>query len=142
MQMGYFLYNGVPLAQIPEDKDNPFATIVNVDGVYVLGLSRFALEAYNSGDVMLEWNLSIFIHEDGQWVSSSFVDFPSVYPAIWANYDLYYKTADEYGELSGTLYLAASEPVPVGIAPKIDPFSMTMGWLIGCRIAGQRGKAG
>jgi len=40
------------------------------------------------------------------------------------------------------VFLAASEPVPVGIAPEIDPVSMTLGWLIGCRIAGQRGKGG
>ncbi|MBQ3504190.1 MAG: hypothetical protein IJA75_05760 [Oscillospiraceae bacterium] len=40
------------------------------------------------------------------------------------------------------VFLAASDPVPVGVAPKIDPVSMTLGWLIGCRIAGQRGKGG
>lgn len=53
---------------------------------------------------------------------------------FWTNTDICYE--------DGTVYLAASEPVPVGASTFTpDPISMTLGWLVGRRIAGQRGKA-
>lgn len=48
---------------------------------------------------------------------------------IWANFDVLNE--------DGTLYLAASEPVPVTTTP-LDPAAMYLGWLMGRRIAGQR----
>lgn len=51
----------------------------------------------------------------------------------WANHDVIRND-------SGIVFLAASDPIPVGIDPEIDPFSMTLGWLAGSRIAGQRGR--
>lgn len=63
-----------------------------------------------------------------------------VYKCIWCS-------ADICGEEdTDTVYLAASEPIPVGSEPEKpttftpDPISMTMGWIVGRRIAGQRGK--
>ena len=50
----------------------------------------------------------------------------------WANTDIL--NAD------GTLYLAASEPIPVNPAPTLDPTALLMGWQVGNRIR-QRGGA-
>ena len=50
-------------------------------------------------------------------------------PVVWANYDVL--------NGDGTVYLKASEPIPVGGTP-IDPTSMLMGWLVGRQIAGIR----
>jgi hypothetical protein len=41
-------------------------------------------------------------------------------------------------EVGGTLYLAASDPVPV--SPPLDPTALLMGWLAGKRMAAMRGK--
>lgn len=49
---------------------------------------------------------------------------------VWTNTDLY--------RSDGTLYLAASDPVPVVTTP--DPKSMLTAWLVGRRIAKQRAK--
>lgn len=54
------------------------------------------------------------------------------YRLVWINHDVY--TDD------GTLYLAASDPVPV-TTYSIDPKALLMGWLTGRKIAGQRKKA-
>ena len=51
--------------------------------------------------------------------------------AHWSNYGIL--NAD------GSVYLAASDPIPVSSFTP-DPISMTMGWLVGRRIAGQRSK--
>lgn len=59
---------------------------------------------------------------------------------MWANHDVL--------NTDGSVYLAASDPVPIGGSvpapsvptPSIDPTAMLLGWLIGKRIAGQRGN--
>ena len=52
---------------------------------------------------------------------------------VWASFDVLSTTGD--------LLLAASDPIPVGGAtPDLDPTSMLQGWLVGRRIAAQRGK--
>ena len=59
----------------------------------------------------------------------------SLWPAIpfWTNTDILSK-------ISGSVYLAASEPVPI-LAPALDPLSLFMGWKAGNWVARQRGKA-
>ena len=83
---------------------------------------------------------------DGQWVLD------------YEEYDEYGFTIDDYSleggntwsnhdilNTDGTTYLAASDPIPVGGEPEKpttftpDPISMTLGWLVGRRIAAQRG---
>ena len=56
-------------------------------------------------------------------------DAPSNMLPRWSNYDIYNE--------DGTVYLAASDPIPVSSFTP-DPSSLTMGWLVGRRIAGQR----
>jgi hypothetical protein len=51
------------------------------------------------------------------------------YRTWWSNTDIYDST--------GTLYLAASDPVPVGTIT--DPVSFVMGYQLGCRLRAQRG---
>jgi hypothetical protein len=69
------------------------------------------------------WNQVIF---DGE---SSHILPTEESPVFWTSTDLMNE--------DGTLYLAASEPVPVSdLTP--DPTSMLMGWLTGRRIASQR----
>lgn len=59
--------------------------------------------------------------------------------AIWTSHDIL--------NTDGSIYLAASEPIPVGGEPEkpttdssLDPTSMLMGWLVGRAVASQRGK--
>lgn len=51
-------------------------------------------------------------------------------PKIWSNYDIMSN--------KGELVFAASDPIPVTAPEPLDPESMTLGWLVGRRIAGQR----
>lgn len=131
MQMGKYLYNGVSLSEIPTVGGCPYSLIVNADGVYLVSLSGQKTEAYNTGSVMLSTSGQTFKYEDGQWVKTSWTSFPSVYPLIWTNYDLYYKTVDSYGDLSGTLYLAASEPVPIVPTPPSPQTAFCIGKAFG-----------
>ena len=53
----------------------------------------------------------------------------------WANFDVLNE--------DGSVYLAASEPIPIYNSvptPSIDPTAMLLGWLVGKQIAGQRGN--
>lgn len=47
---------------------------------------------------------------------------------IWSNFDVLNE--------DGTLYLAASGPIPVNQAPTLDPTALLMGWQVGNRIRG------
>lgn len=49
-------------------------------------------------------------------------------------------TVDTSAERTISVYLAASDPIPVG-APITDPVSFTMGYQIGCRLRAQRGMS-
>lgn len=114
-----YLYNGVRLPDInvvwtDEMKaEYSNATILNANGVYCVVFSASPKEAFNTGSVQAIISDKVFKHENGQWIEVFSYKFISPYPAIWTNYDLYYKTTDAYGELSGALYMSASEPVPV-----------------------------
>lgn len=64
-----------------------------------------------------------------KWPQAFFYNFDSI---IWTNYDLL--------DAAGTLYLSASDPIPVNPAPTLDPSAMLMCWQVGNRIR-QRGNA-
>lgn len=70
--------------------------------------------------------------ENGNWVKG-YGNYRKFNP-IWAMYDIYYADTDENGELAGTLYLAASDPIPVGDEP-IDKASFLQSWFVGRRLA-------
>lgn len=129
--MAKYLYNGVELNEIPKVDGHDYALIVDADGVYCVEITKTKNEVYNTGDAMLTTGDGLFKYLDGQWVSTYWVSFPGIYPVIWANYDLYYKTADSYGDLSGTLYLAASEPVPIVPTPPSEQTAFCIGKAFG-----------
>lgn len=106
-----YLYNGVRLPKLPVVEGESKAVLADANGVYVVDFFSINLEAYNTGDVFFIGK-SMFKYADGQWVKTNWTTYP-VGKALWTNFDLYYKTNDSYGELSGALCMAASEPIPV-----------------------------
>lgn len=151
--MANYLYNGVQLPALPEwDKEAyPYAEMYAVSGAlsaimsvlkvtdrpadcYALGDNDYGSyePSYHVGTNYISYKID---KTSDTWVvkaSGQIEAATSGVNANWANYDLFYE--------DGTLYLAASEPIPVGATPDIDPTSMFMGWLTGRRIAGQRRK--
>lgn len=107
-----YSYNGVVLPKLPET-ELPYAMICNCDGVYCVDFRKETQEAYNTGVVAFSHTGRLFKCVDGAWVESTVFEFLSTYPPVWATFDIYYKTTDSYGELSGTLFLAATDPIPV-----------------------------
>lgn len=70
--------------------------------------------------------------KDGDYVAGDNVQTITLSTIRWANYDLY--------KDDGTLYLAASEPVPVGPVTVRNPAAMLMGFQLGAAIRRMRGK--
>lgn len=109
--MAYFLYGSenVKLPALPEfEKQYAFIFRANEDGsaVYYLTI-RDAKKTVNTGGIAVVVG-DMYISENGEWVATSKTTGGTI---IWANYDVYY--SDSVEEVGGTLYLAASEPVPV-----------------------------
>ena len=148
-----YLYNGIELPALPEwDKEKyPYACITYLDQPYMKVGYLFVLSEINYGysdtDVWgittqstdlvdsvnatdgvegLAWELrDVSTQEAYQFIAVKG-------GLIWSNFDILNE--------DGTLYLAASDPIPVTAAPAPDPFWMTMGWMVGRMIAGMRGK--
>jgi hypothetical protein len=134
-----YLYNGVELPALPEwDKVKyPYAYIVHdIDGAgryeYVFCMEPkpvtvlLRTTAFSGTVSASDWTSRYFGYENNAWVSGSGGIIGSV---IWSNTDVYYK--DSIEGVGGTLYLAASEPIPVGSAPDIEPLPFTEGLRIG-----------
>ena len=137
-----YLYNGVELPALPKT-DKPCAFIgnplgyanfwylyfsdeapvapafVNIPGEYIL--YQFGKIGGEGSENFTEWTL----------VENSIDGTSFTGTSLWTNTDI----------LKGddTLYLAASEPIPI-LAPQIDPLSMWLGWKAGNWVARQRGK--
>lgn len=157
-----YLYNGVELPALPEwDRvAYPYAIMV-WGGTGGNRLSHCLLWAFSNPHHLTHYNsiqnkYSIWISEDEKCLYSqakynskngtyepfpAMVEYPNeTYPynkngltskTDWANYDVL--------DNKGTLYLAASDPIPVGTAPQLDPLSLFMGWKAGNLVARQRG---
>lgn len=55
-----------------------------------------------------------YILTDSGWSRTDYwLGSPLTQDILWANYDVYYKDSEDVGELAGTLFLAASNPVPL-----------------------------
>lgn len=139
-----YLYNGVALPALPEwDKAVfPYAVIENNSDNVILYLSKVcpsagflddgintAIHAYGEyGDVQT------YGVKDGLWVAEFTVAYMYFYDEtlLWTNTDILHE--------DNTVFFAASDPIPV-VTPEIDPTSMLQGWIVGRRIAAQRGKA-
>ena len=147
--MSTFLYNGIPLPDINEvwtDKEKCKSAFVRKAGAaegseveYRLVLAASAECGYNGKDTVQMWHPTVtykLLSDNWEKIGESdTVGFGTGYAnalIIWSSFDVL--NAD------GTLYLAASEPIPVNPAPPIDPTSLLMGWLVGKRIAAMRGQ--
>jgi len=151
--MANYLYNGVELPKLPEVEGYDHKVVVKFHGdgmirVYFSKLPFTVTEILDRSEEYYDEYLcndaeciSYFVYPNNQYTEKEWeydttdstlrVDVYYFTP-FWSNHDILKE--------DGTLFLAASEPVLVGIAPEIDPLSMTLGWLIGRRIAGQRGE--
>lgn len=131
-----YLYSGVPLPDIysvytPEVQElNPFAVIVrnNSTGDYFLMADDETFTANSDGDTVRPFPGVAYALENEEWVSSA---GRINCKAIWANHNILNE--------DGTLYLAASDPVPV------QPYTpnhaaMSMGFQLGAAIRTMRGK--
>ena len=140
-----YLYNGVKLPPPPKsDYPYPYSYIYRnpIGRFYFAILETPLYYTQESGEGVLrsyEWTHYRrwdYAAAEGKWAWNSLSHTGSVFEEIgtlvWCDHD----TMDA----NGNLYMAASEPVPVGgeePAP-LDPKSMLMGWIVGRRIAGQR----
>lgn len=150
--MSKMIYNGTMLPDIhtvytDEIKvEYPYAVIIfyESENVYRLCVSSepgyvyyFLKERIQMGDTygkvdmdagFSEWGeLTFYTSETNAAVNGEATWF------IWSNHDIYYP--DDYSHnaaLAGTLYLSASDPIPVGTIT--DPLSFAMGWQLGKRL--------
>lgn len=152
-----YLYNGVELPALPEYdatryrysfiylRNNGvyhfFALTSNIeyspdgtDGNDIVTVDAGTWVQYRLYDLSGEWT---FFSENNQYATLTTCDIEAGDKLIWSSHDIIDTT-------DNSLYLAASDPIPVGGEPENpttftpDPISMTLGWLVGRRIAGQR----
>lgn len=140
-----YLYNGIELPALPETVC-PFACIYNYthDSYCTAANLAFLPEikhyhgTFGNGEpyaAIDKTNAVLFWFDDysgsTNWQETE-NDAASIIPyrdVVWANFDV----VDE----AGNLYLAASEPVPVGGEP-IDKASFMQDYIVGRRLAGMR----
>lgn len=124
--MANHLYNGIELPDIysvytPEiQQTHPFAYIITLSGQYYLMAHYTEVNSGADGTMPLFGDGVKFIAENGAWVESSKINLFSV--VIWANADVY--TED------GSVYLAASDPVPVLTLTDSDLYKKVNGQLV------------
>ena len=136
-----YLYNGVELPAPPagwNKNSHPYA-LINQDPMY----HNYWFRAYSDPVIVLTKGTvsggfadgeaeAISCELNGEDWGEPYAFTTSAYTVVgevWTNHDIL--------NLDGTTYLAASDPIPVSSFTP-DPISMTMGWLVGRRIAGQR----
>lgn len=146
--MAYYLYNGVELPALPEwDKEtHPYAVIrVATFALFTKALlyimqdfHLYDADSFQSttGDMVcsITWTTANGMDTDAEW--SEFGETGTstfgLAETIWSNFDIYNE--------DGTLYLAASEPVPVSTPNAAYAKALLMGYRTGCSIHGQRRK--
>lgn len=132
--MANYLYNGRELPALPDwDKEKyPYACLSDAYGTDTLNgnleyhyLGFVQLCCFDEpidfvgkigdkyGHIPANIRTQFFKLVDGEWVDKGETSYIGSCLVFWSNTDVYFKTNDELGELSGTLYLAASDPVPV-----------------------------
>ena len=152
--MANYLYNGVPQPDINTvwvDKVTYPHAVMTTNSrdntVYYLWLISKQTSIYGeSGNEVWgvqEGNASCAIYRSraqGAWEAANVFgsgvntrdDFGgyyiSGYTPVWSNHDILNE--------DGSVYLSASEPIPVNPAPTLDPTALLMGWQVGNRIRG------
>lgn len=150
--MGNVLYNGVELLDINTvwtDKTTyPYAHIYESNGLYGLVISThpalfrtrgsYTADYLPTGAVCMQ-----YLHTQTEWyyMSSKTISSTSGYAElnytkgfkiIWASYDVYRSTDNEFTENDGSLYLAASKPVdPTAPAYTYDRTAFLSGMAMG-----------
>lgn len=138
-----YLYNGIPLPNVNEvwtddlKAEYPNAAITLASGIYYFSYYSTTPTA-NQHEVIAGASGRTYQATSGEstWTKSSAAAAITPRKPVWSNYDIYY--ADDVADVGGTLYLAATDPVPVG-TPITDPLSFAMGWQLGQRLR-MRGK--
>lgn len=149
--MANYLYNGVELPELPEWDKTAYPYVVirfaTSPGVFD---DCYIIEAYPGKPITVENTIlgatveyikletasscltvgSIDVDGDAWEVSQIVFEGEGKYglkSIVWSNFDI--------NHVDGTLYLAASEPVPV---PVYDHTAMVQGWIVGKRLAAMR----
>lgn len=128
-----YLYNGVELPALPDwDKEKyPYAMLLGTGFLWVSTDIPYVLY----GSVRCYCDYEVYVVQDGSFVYKSSGSTINVgITPFWSSVDIYYENSLE--DVGGTLFLAASEPVPV-----TDHNARIMGWIVGKRLAAQRGRA-
>ena len=146
-----YLYNGVKLPALPENdySADPYVFIIRSceDNHYEV---RFVEAITRTDETRIGHQRHRYIYDYYPGTSSDWeltadgigyatvyfveVENRSRYDLIWSNWDIYHSE-------TGEVYMAASDPVPVGaVTVKLDPKSLLAGWLMGRAIAGQKTK--
>lgn len=111
-----YCYNGTVLPALPEwDREMyPHVILLVRDGIYFLWFrttETTLVTPTDSGTIYcgLTGNDTLQLTE-GVWSETS--NWNPYNTPVWTSADIYYSDDEDNGELSGTLYLAASEPLP------------------------------
>ena len=160
--MANYLYNGSEFPDIysvytPElQVQNPYAVIINMNAsvthLYFSPNPFYVKTSYPTGNIgvapVVETTIKRFYYDGvDSWCSifdetlkatAAYSTLP--YPNLWANHDVYYSDfSDSVKDLAGTVYMSASDPIPVNPAPivyhTLTPDAMLMYWQVGRRIA-------
>lgn len=137
--MANYLYNGVDLPKVPDGyvhyyihhPPNGKYYVMCANDVLVAEYSTLGRQYFIRPKESTE--NAIYVLNSGEWVLDSENQTRTIGNGVWASHDMYYLG----GDLDGTLYLAASTPVPV-VTNTLDPTALLMGWLVGKRVAGLR----
>lgn len=122
-----YSYNGVVLPELPEwDRETYPYAVIKLGNAFIayrnhVQLLVFEEIDFTNGALQYDKNClktasADYTAEDFEWgeltQSTSVGNIASIY-LLWANTDIYYPEDYEDTDLAGTIYLAASEPIPV-----------------------------
>lgn len=136
--MANYFYNGKELPDINTvwaDKETyPYAYISEKNEFYYLTVSKIVFAIDNvEGPYLVDTTNTATIGNtvsykltDDAWVQCSSTRFRSL--PVWASVDVTYKNCD--GIEDGTIYLPASDPVPVGVLTDSDLYYKVNGQLV------------
>ena len=135
-----YLYNGVEFPAIPtwNKEKYPYLFIHENPGIWI---TLWAIDVpLTKGGEYLKTNgpygYYYWVLKDGVWAVTEYSEGTNAEGSswgtnlIWANHDILKE--------DGTIYLAASDPIPVGGGEPIDKASFLQGYIVGRRLAGMR----
>ena len=131
--MANYLYSGVELPALPES-DYPVA-IITTEQV-ITGHHLYLTTGYYDAD-----EKGFRLRDGCEYLNSSGSPYWSAVSGsteglVQSNSLILWTNTDIIGE-DGTVYIAASDPIPVGVNPP-DPLSLVMGYRVGCAIRANR----